>query len=92
MRELENLVRRLAALYSQDAIGLDIVDSELSEVMPQRLEDSENDAKTLSEMIERYLATYFGGFGRELPPPGLYDRIIRQVHFQQAEVLAPGAR
>ena len=79
VRELENLVRRLAALYSQDAIGLDIVDSELSEVMPQRLEDSENDAKTLSEMIERYLATYFGGFGRELPPPGLYDRIIRQV-------------
>ena len=30
-------------------------------------------------MVERYLAGYFAGFGKELPPPGLYDRVIRQV-------------
>ncbi len=80
VRELENLVRRLAALYSQDTLTLDIVDSELAEAAPPpRLEDSESEAKTLSEMVERYLASYFAGFGRDLPPPGLYDRIIRQV-------------
>ncbi len=33
----------------------------------------------LSELVERYLGRYFGSFGRELPPPGLYDRIIREV-------------
>jgi two-component system nitrogen regulation response regulator GlnG len=33
----------------------------------------------LSEQVERYLAGYFSGFGKELPPPGLYDRVIRQV-------------
>ena len=31
------------------------------------------------EQVERYLATYFATFGRDLPPPGLYDRVIRQV-------------
>jgi len=79
VRELENLVRRLAALYSQDTITVDIVDGELSETAPARLDDAEMHSKTLSELVERYLATYFATFGRELPPAGLYDRIIRQV-------------
>jgi two-component system nitrogen regulation response regulator GlnG len=79
VRELENLVRRLAALYSQDTITVDIVDAELSEAAPPRLDDAEMNSKSLSELVERYLATYFATFGRELPPAGLYDRIIRQV-------------
>jgi two-component system nitrogen regulation response regulator GlnG len=79
VRELENLVRRLAALYSQDTITVDIVDTELSEAAPPRLDDAEMNSKSLSELVERYLATYFATFGRELPPAGLYDRIIRQV-------------
>ena len=79
VRELENLVRRLAALYTQDTLTADLVEQELLEAAPPRLDEAGDDAKTLSEMIERYLATYFGGFGKELPPPGLYDRIIRQV-------------
>ncbi len=79
VRELENLVRRLAALYSQDTITVDIVDTELSEAAPPRLDDAEMGSKSLSELVERYLATYFASFGRELPPAGLYDRIIRQV-------------
>ena len=79
VRELENLVRRLAALYAQDTVTVEIVDTELSEVAPPRLDDAMSEAKSLMELVERHLATYFAGFGRELPPPGLYDRIIRQV-------------
>jgi two-component system nitrogen regulation response regulator GlnG len=79
VRELENLVRRLAALYTQDTLTAELVDQELLEAAPPRLDESADDAKTLLEMVERYLGTYFGGFGKELPPPGLYDRIIRQV-------------
>ena len=30
-------------------------------------------------MVERYMARYFAGYGDELPPAGLYDRIIREV-------------
>ncbi|HXF52505.1 MAG TPA: nitrogen regulation protein NR(I) [Hyphomicrobiaceae bacterium] len=79
VRELENLVRRVAALYPQDTITVDIIDAELSEAAPSRLDDAEMHAKSLSELVERYLAAYFASFGRELPPPGLYDRVIRQV-------------
>ena len=79
VRELENLVRRLAALYAQDLIGVDVVDAELGASPPRLIDDEKNAAIELPELIERYLAGYFASFGRDLPPPGLYDRIIRQV-------------
>ena len=79
VRELENMVRRLAALHSQDMITADMVESELAEVIRPRLDSQANEAKSLSEQLERYLAGYFGSFGKDLPPPGLYDRIIRAV-------------
>jgi two-component system nitrogen regulation response regulator GlnG len=80
VRELENFVRRLAALYTQDTLSSQIIEQELAEVLPDRAADIGNgDAKDLSEQVERYLAGYFSGFGKELPPPGLYDRVIRQV-------------
>jgi two-component system nitrogen regulation response regulator GlnG len=80
IRELENFVRRLAALYTQDTLTSQIIEQELAEAMPDKSGDLGNgDAKDLSEQVERYLAGYFSGFGKELPPPGLYDRVIRQV-------------
>jgi two-component system nitrogen regulation response regulator GlnG len=79
VRELENMVRRLAALHSQDMITADMVESELAEVIRPRLDAQSAEAKSLSEQVERYLGGYFGSFGKDLPPPGLYDRIIREV-------------
>jgi two-component system, NtrC family, nitrogen regulation response regulator GlnG len=81
VRELENLVRRLAALYSQDNISAEIVDGELAELSPPASEpDSEqNSSRGLSELVEGYLGRHFAGFGKDLPPPGLYRRILRQV-------------
>lgn len=79
VRELENFVRRVGALYTQDTLTLQIIEQELAEVLPKRTTSSESEPKDFSEMVERYLAQYFAGFGKELPPPGLYDRVIRQV-------------
>ncbi len=80
VRELENFVRRLAALYTQDTLTSQIIEQELAEALPDKSADiGGGDAKDLSEQVERYLAGYFAGFGKELPPPGLYDRVIRQV-------------
>ena len=31
------------------------------------------------DAVERYLARYFAGFDGDLPPPGLYHRILREV-------------
>ena len=79
VRELENLVRRLVALHAHDTITADVVDAELFEPAPHRLEDLEADKKSLQELVERYLAAHFATFNRDLPPPGLYDRVIKQV-------------
>ena len=80
IRELENFVRRIAALHSQDILTTEIVDQELTEALPNSLGDQGNaEAKDLSERVEQYLSGYFASFGKELPPPGLYDRVIRQV-------------
>ena len=79
VRELENVVRRLAALHTQDTITAEIVDTELFEAPSVGPQSSGNEPKELSEMVERHLAEYFASFGRELPPNKLYDRVIRQV-------------
>lgn len=81
VRELENLVRRLAALYPQEIITPGIIEAELSEPAPSALsEDAPADA-TLAASVERHLNAYFSQFGEDLPPPGLYHRILRDVEY-----------
>jgi two-component system nitrogen regulation response regulator GlnG len=79
VRELENFVRRLAALYTQDTITQQIVEQELAESETARPTEAESEPKDLSELVERHMGRYFASFGKDLPPPGLYDRVIRQV-------------
>jgi two-component system nitrogen regulation response regulator GlnG len=81
VRELENFVRRVAALHTQDLITAPIIDQELTEAIPARMPAAAANTKDLSELVERHLAGYFGEFGNELPPSGLYDRVIRQVEY-----------
>jgi two-component system, NtrC family, nitrogen regulation response regulator GlnG len=81
IRELENLVRRLVAIYPQDVIDQSTIELELAEISvlePDKHGDQRTD-DSLSEMVERYLAVYFARFQNELPPNGLYDRIMREV-------------
>ena len=80
VRELENLVRRLVALYPQDTITAETVDNELGQALTTRSEEKQISADaSLAELVEGYLGGYFARYGRDLPPPGLYDRIIREV-------------
>ncbi len=80
IRELENFVRRVAALYTQDTLTSQIIEQELAEALPDKSNEvGSTDTKDLSEQVERYLAGYFASFGKDLPPPGLYERVIRQV-------------
>jgi two-component system nitrogen regulation response regulator GlnG len=79
VRELENMVRRLAALHPEDVLTAELVDAELAEAAPPPPLDSGSTPRELSEMVERYLASHFASFGRDLPPPGLYDRVLQHV-------------
>ena len=84
VRELENLVRRLAALYPQDEITAEIVEAEL------RTAESEPSAPggamlpddiTIGQAVEHHLQRYFSSFGGDLPPPGLYQRVLAEVEY-----------
>jgi two-component system, NtrC family, nitrogen regulation response regulator GlnG len=91
IRELENLVRRLAALYPQELITEHLVEAELdfdAPVLPTRTNLSngpsapasatQEDA-TLGLSVERHLSVLFRAHGDQLPPPGLYHRILREI-------------
>jgi two-component system nitrogen regulation response regulator GlnG len=78
VRELENLIRRLAALYPQEVITDATIEAELDQ---PALAVPEGDAgeDSIANAMERHLAEYFQGFGEALPPPGLYQRILREI-------------
>jgi two-component system nitrogen regulation response regulator GlnG len=98
VRELENLVRRLAALCPQETITAPIIDAELAaELRPLQVQAHQNNgliysAENLPIMIERHLNEYFGRFGEELPPDGLYDRILREVELPLISVTLAATR
>ena len=80
IRELENLVRRLTALYAQDTIGVDEIDRELpTAIGATSSPDQATDGSGLPGMIEQQLKSYFAAHKGGIPAPGLYDRILREV-------------
>ncbi len=79
IRELENLVRRLCALYAQDTITRDIIDNELASSQPSTHDMRDAGPVSLGEWIENYLSDYFAKYGDDLPPAGLYDRILSEI-------------
>jgi two-component system nitrogen regulation response regulator GlnG len=80
VRELENLARRLAALYPQETITAAVIDAELSQPAPATTDKAPSE-DNLSAAVERNLARYFAAFDNSLPPPGLYHRILREVEY-----------
>jgi two-component system nitrogen regulation response regulator GlnG len=82
VRELENLVRRLAVLYTEDTIGEAVIAQELAQAPPEpaRPGTAEPAAEEgLASAVERHLDRYFKAHDGALPPPGLYDRLMREV-------------
>jgi two-component system nitrogen regulation response regulator GlnG len=92
IRELENLARRLAALYPQDVIAESLIETELgfsaplqtpfaaANAAPQanRSNASQPDGDFATAM-EAHIGSLFRSFGEELPPVGLYHRLLREL-------------
>jgi two-component system nitrogen regulation response regulator GlnG len=81
IRELENLVRRLAALYPQDVITANVIEQELTQPAIAVPVEDKSGEEGLMQSVERHLHGYFGEFGDGLPPPGLYHRVLREVEY-----------
>ena len=92
VRELENLARRLAALYPQETIAAGVIDAELSQPAMVSGDDKSRAEEGLSAAVERHLASYFASFGEELPPPGLYHRVLREIEHPLLSVTLAATR
>ncbi len=79
IRELENLVRRLSAIYAQDTITGEMVESELASAGRTPFAEAAERTGDLSELVERFLSDYFMSFDQNLPPAGLYTRVLRKI-------------
>ena len=69
----------MAALYSQEVIGPDVIDLELAEVAPSAETSIAPDNEGLSAAVERHLKDYFAAHKDGLPAAGLYDRVLREI-------------
>jgi two-component system nitrogen regulation response regulator GlnG len=92
VRELENLVRRLAALYPQETITASVMEAELAQTGSISAENEAKSEQGLSAAIERHLASYFASFGGDLPPPGLYHRVLREIEHPLLSVTLAATR
>ncbi|MBV0892014.1 sigma-54 dependent transcriptional regulator [Paracoccus sp. Z118] len=102
VRELDNTVRRLALVASGPEITEAETRAALAEnppdtggrhAAPPRIVPPETSApaagqqpERLGRSIEMHLQRYFDLHGGELPPPGLYDRILREVERPLIEI------
>ena len=66
-------------IISQDSITAEMVDNELATVARTPFPDAAEPSGDLSEAVERYLSDYFMSFGQDLPPSGLYTRVLRKI-------------
>ncbi|WP_135466542.1 nitrogen regulation protein NR(I) [Crenalkalicoccus roseus] len=77
-RELENLMRRLAALCPQETIGADAIEAELAEAAPLAGSGAP-EPETLEQAVERHLRAFVAAHREGLPVRDLYDRVLAEV-------------
>lgn len=78
VRELENVIQRFSVLYSEEVIGREIAQNELQDAPPKEAGNG-HESESLGEAVARHLQEYFEAHGGELPSPGLYDRVLREI-------------
>lgn len=86
VRQLENAVRRLVFTAAEDEISRAEVEMVLGNqpaIEPLR---SGGEGEKLSASVGKHLRRYFDLHGGVLPPPGLYNRILKEVEGPLIEI------
>lgn len=86
VRQLENAVRRLGLTSRADEISKAEVEMVLGSQPEAAPVLSGGEREKLSTSVERHLRRYFDLHGNILPPPGLYQRILREVEAPLIEI------
>jgi len=78
VRELENMMHRVAALYTEQVIGGEIIHQELAQLQTVTTTGvTENES--LSSAVEKHLREYFEAHRGMLPHSGLYGRVLHEI-------------
>jgi two-component system, NtrC family, nitrogen regulation response regulator GlnG len=78
IRELENLVRRLSALYADEQISVEIVQNELN-IVDRPSSNAVSGPMDISMAVETHVGQLLREHEPNLPPPGMYQRVIDKV-------------
>jgi two-component system nitrogen regulation response regulator GlnG len=85
VRQLENTLRRLLVTSSEPDIGRAEIEAALgSQPLPEPMRGGEGEK--LSASVGRHLKRYFDLHGGQLPPPGVWQRILREVEAPLIEI------
>ena len=80
IRELKNFIQRLVVLSPDEIINEDLVKNQLNEFIDNDKEDDYS-VEGLSMSVEKHLLRYFELHGSSQPPPGLYNRILKEIEY-----------
>ncbi len=86
VRQLENAVRRLVFTASEEEISCAEVEMVLGNQPAMEPLNNASETDKLSEAVGRHLRRYFDLHGGDLPAPGLYNRILREVEGPLLEI------
>ncbi|MGZ9809801.1 response regulator [Pseudoroseicyclus sp. H15] len=86
VRQLENAIRRLVVTGSEDEITRIEVETVLGNQPTMEPLKGGGDGEKLSSSVARHLRRYFDLHGGVLPPPGLYQRILKEVEMPLIEI------
>lgn len=86
VRQLENVVRRLSLTGGEEQISRTEVELVLGNQPAIEPLTGGSDEDRLSASIMKHLRRYFDLHGGQLPPPGLYQRILREMESPLIEI------
>jgi two-component system nitrogen regulation response regulator GlnG len=86
VRQLENTVRRLTVTSSDEMISRAEVEAVLGTQPAMEPMRAQGGGEKLSASVHRHLKRYFDLHGGQLPPPGLYQRILHEMEMPLIEI------
>lgn len=86
VRQLENTIRRLLATSSESEITRAEVEQALGAHPAMEPLKGGGEGEKLSASVARHLKRYFDLHGGQLPPAGVYQRVLREVELPLIEI------
>ena len=86
VRQLENTLKQLLVTASEPEISVAELEAALGGALAVEPARAAGEGEKLSASVARHLKRYFDLHGGQLPPAGVYDRILREIELPLIEI------